>query len=104
MPSIFGIPLIGFIQIVIGVAVVSFVLIKYILRPKKRREGQYIINDAHIIVGDGSELNHQYVYIKDGIIKEISCAFFEHGYEHCKSVIIKSVAHSARIAETARTD
>ena len=72
MPSIFGIPLIGFIQIVIGVAVVSFVLIKYILRPKKRREGQYIINDAHIIVGDGSELNHQYVYIKDGIIKEIS--------------------------------
>lgn len=73
MPSIFGIPLIGFIQIVIGVAVVSFVLIKYIFRPKKRREeGQYIINDAHIIVGDGSELNHQYVYIKDGIIKEIS--------------------------------
>lgn len=72
MPNIFGIPLIGFIQIVIGVAVVSFVLIKYIFRPKKRREGQYIINDAHIIVGDGSELNHQYVYIKDGIIKEIS--------------------------------
>ena len=34
MPSIFGIPLIGFIQSVIGVAVVSFVLIKYILRPK----------------------------------------------------------------------
>ena len=33
MPTILGIPLIGFIQMVIGAAVVMFVLIKYLIGP-----------------------------------------------------------------------
>lgn len=72
MPSVFGIPLIGFIQIVIGTIIVLFVLIKYLSRPKKSKKGEYIINDVHIIVGDGTESFHQNVHIKSGIIYQIS--------------------------------
>ncbi len=72
MPSVFGIPLIGFIQMVLGTLIIIFILVKYLIRPKKGKKGEYIINDVHIIVGDGSEAYHQYVYIKGGIIKQIS--------------------------------
>ncbi len=72
MPTFLGIPLIGWIQMLIGAAVVAFVLVKYLARPKKKDANTYIIKDVHIIVGDGTELFHQNVYIKDGMIREIS--------------------------------
>lgn len=53
MPTIFGIPLIGFIQMVIGAAVVLFVLIKYLGRPKNIKDS-FIIRNVHIITGDGN--------------------------------------------------
>lgn len=72
MPTFLGIPLIGWIQMVIGTAIILFVLIKYISRPKKTRDGEYVIRDVHIIIGDGKEQFHQNVYIKDGVIQEIT--------------------------------
>lgn len=47
-------------------------LIKYLARPKKKNANEYLVKDVHIIIGDGSEQFHQNVYIKDGVIKEIS--------------------------------
>ena len=72
MPEFLGIPLIGWIQMLIGAGVTAFVLIKYLVRPKRKKYSGYVIRDVHIIVGDGTELFHQNVYIKDGLIKEIS--------------------------------
>ena len=72
MPTFLGIPLIGWIQILIGAGVTAFVLIKYLVRPKRKKYSGYIIKDVHIIVGDGTELFHQNVYVRDGVIKEIS--------------------------------
>ena len=72
MPKVFGIPLIGFIQMIIGTAVICFVIIKYLTRPKKAKKGEYIINNVHIIVGDGSELFSQNIYIKNGLIKQVT--------------------------------
>ena len=72
MPTIFGISLIGFIQMTIGAAIVIFLLVKYLNRPKKNKENEYFIRNVHIITGDGSELFDQIVYIKDGIIKEVT--------------------------------
>lgn len=72
MPTFLGIPLIGWIQILIGAAVTAFVLIKYLVRPKRKKVKGFVIKDVHIIVGDGSELFHQNVFVKDGLIKEIS--------------------------------
>lgn len=72
MPSVFGIPLIGFIQMVLGTCIMVFLLIKFLTRPKKNKKGEYIISDVHIITGDGTEEFHRHVYIKGGVIKEIS--------------------------------
>lgn len=72
MLTIFGINLIGFIQMTIGAAIVIFISVKYLNRKKKNKENEYIIQNVHVIVGDGSELFHQIVYIKDGIIKEVT--------------------------------
>ena len=72
MPNVFGIPLIGLIQMVLGTGIIVFLLIKFLTRPKKNKKGEYLINDVHIIVGDGTEKEHQYVYIKDGKIMELS--------------------------------
>ena len=72
MPKILGIPLIGFIQMVIGTAVIIFVIVKFIRRPQKPKSGEYIIENVHVIVGDGTEKNGQYVYVKKGLIEEIS--------------------------------
>ncbi len=72
MPRILGIPLIGFVQMVIGAGVVLFVLIKYLSRPRKPREGAFVISNVHVIVGDGTEKQDQHVYIRDGLIREIS--------------------------------
>ena len=72
MPTFLGIPLIGWIQMLIGAGVVAFVLIKYLVRPKRKKYSGYVIRDVHIIVGDGTELVHQNVYVKDGLIKEIT--------------------------------
>ena len=72
MPVLFGIPLIGWIQMILGGALVLFVLIKFLLRPKKKKTEGYLIRDVHVIVGDGSELFHQNVLVKDGIIQKIS--------------------------------
>ena len=34
MPNVFGIPLIGFIQMVLGTVIIVFLLIKFLTRPK----------------------------------------------------------------------
>ena len=72
MPTFLGIPLIGWIQMIIGAAVVCFVLVKYLVRPKKKNANEFVIKDVHIIVGNGSELFNQNVHIKDSVIKAIS--------------------------------
>ena len=72
MPVLFGIPLIGWIQMMLGGALVLFVLIRFLLRPKKKKTAGYLIRDVHVIVGDGSELFHQNVLVKDGIIQKTS--------------------------------
>lgn len=72
MPKIFGIPLIGFVQMLIGAAIVAFVLVKYLARPKKNKQNEAVIKNVHIIVGDGSELENRNVYIKNGRIEKIS--------------------------------
>ena len=59
MPVIFGISLIGLIHMLLGTVLVLFVLVKYLLRPKKKKTAGYLIRDVHVIVGDGSELFHQ---------------------------------------------
>lgn len=71
MPTIFGIPLIGFIQMVIGAAIVLFVLIKYFGRPKNKKDS-FIIKNVHIITGDKTEKFNQNVYVSKGIIEKIS--------------------------------
>ena len=72
MPVIFGISLIGLIHMLLGTVLVLFVLVKYLLRPKKKKTAGYLIRDVHVIVGDGSELFHQNVLVKDEIIQKIS--------------------------------
>ena len=71
MPTVFGIPLIGFIQMVIGAAIVLFVLIKFLRRPKNKKDS-FIIKNVYIITGDGTEAFNQNVYVSKGIIEEIS--------------------------------
>ena len=72
MPKIFGIPLIGVIQMVLGVVIVLFILIKYKKQPKRKHNGEYVIQDVHILTGDGTESEHKNVYIKKGLIQTIS--------------------------------
>lgn len=72
MPTIFGISLIGFIQMTIGAGIVIFILANYLNRKKKNKKNEYIIQNVHVITGDGSELFHQTVYIKGGIIEEVT--------------------------------
>lgn len=71
MLTIFGVNFIGFIQMTIGAIIVIFISVKYLNRKKKNKKNEYIIQNVHVIVGDGGELFHQNVYIKDGIIKEV---------------------------------
>lgn len=72
MPKILGIPLIGLIQMLIGAAIVIFVVVKYLTRPKKKKQSGIVIKNVHIIVGDGSELKNQSVYIKNNRIEKIT--------------------------------
>ncbi len=72
MPVIFGVSLIGWIQMAIGAVLVLFVLIKYLLRPKRKKTEGFLIRDVHVLVGDGGELFHQNVLVKGGIIRKIS--------------------------------
>ena len=72
MPKIFGIPLIGVIQMVLGAVIVLFILIKYKKQPKRKHNGEYVIQDVHILTGDGTESEHKNVYIKKGLIQTIS--------------------------------
>ena len=74
MPVLFGIPLIGWIQMLLGTGLVLFVLVKYLRRPKRKQTVGYLIRDVHVLVGDGSELFHQNVLVKDGHIQNISGA------------------------------
>lgn len=71
MPTVLGIPLIGFIQMVIGAVVVLFVLIKYLGRPKSKKDS-FIIKNVHIITGDKTEKFNQNVYVSKGVIEKIS--------------------------------
>ena len=57
---------------VLGTGIIVFLLIKFLTRPKKNKKDEYIINDVHVIVGDGTKQEHQNVYIKNGLITEIS--------------------------------
>ena len=41
MPVFLGIPLIGWIPILIGAAITAFVLIKYLVRPKRKKTDGY---------------------------------------------------------------
>lgn len=77
MPKILGIPLIGFIQMLIGAAIVIFVAVKYLTRPKKKKQSGIVIKNVHIIVGDGSELKNQNVYIKNNRIEKITSETLE---------------------------
>ena len=72
MPRFLGIPLFVWVQMTVGMAVCLFILIKYLHRPQKKKTDGYLIRDVHIIVGDGSELFHQNVLVKNGIIQKIS--------------------------------
>lgn len=72
MPVFLGIPLIGWIQMVFGTAAVLFALIKYLRRPKMKKTDGFLIRDVHVIIGNGSELFHQNVLVRGGIIKRIS--------------------------------
>ncbi|MCR4995765.1 MAG: amidohydrolase family protein [Butyrivibrio sp.] len=72
MPTLLKIPLIGWIQILLGTALTIFALVKYLFRPKKKKTAGYLIRDVHVIIGDGNELFHQNVLIKGGIIQKIS--------------------------------
>ena len=45
MPTFFGIPLIGWIQMLLGGILVLFVLVKYLFRPRKRETAGYLIRD-----------------------------------------------------------
>ncbi len=72
MPKLLGIPLIGWIQLLLGTGLVLFALVKYLRRPKKKKAAGYLIRDVHVIVGDGSELFHQNVLIKGESIQKIS--------------------------------
>ena len=66
------IPFIGWLQIIIGVVVVVFVLTSFLLRPKRKKTSDFLIKNVHVIVGDGSELLHQNVLVKNGVIEKIS--------------------------------
>ena len=77
MPDFLGIPLIGWIQIVIGTGLALFFITKYIIRGKRTRTGEYIIRGVHVIVGDGTELFGQNVYVKGGVIQEITSAVLD---------------------------
>ena len=72
MLTFLGIPLIGWIQMIVGMIIVVFVLIKYLIRPKRKKTDGYLIKDVHVIVGDGNEMYHQNVLVKKGIIQRIS--------------------------------
>ena len=72
MPTVFGIPLIGFIQMVLGTAVVLFVLVKFLSRPRKPKGGEYVISNVHVLVGNGTEKKDQHVHIQNGVIREVS--------------------------------
>lgn len=71
MPTILGIPLIGFISMTVGAAVTLFVLIKYLCRPKNKKNS-FIIKNVHIITGDGTEAENKNVLVSRGIIEKIS--------------------------------
>ena len=66
-----GLPVFARMQMALGAAVVLFVLTRYLLRPKRKKTDGYLIRDVHVIVGDGSELFHQNVLIRGGVIEKI---------------------------------
>ena len=77
MPEFLGIPLIAWIQIVLGSAIVLFALIKFLRRPKKKQTDGYLIRDVHVIVGDGSELEKLNKRAKDEGLQNVC---FQHPY------------------------
>ena len=86
MPVFLGIPLIGWIQMVFGTAVVLFALIKYLRRPKMKKTDGFLIRDVHVIIGDGSELFHQNVLVREGIIKRISSDSTDRSFPHVRGI------------------
>lgn len=56
----------------LGAAIVLFVLIKFLGRPKNKKDS-FIIKNVHIITGDGTEAVNRNVYVTKGIIEERQC-------------------------------
>ena len=54
MPVLFGIPLIGWIQMLLGTGLVLFVLVKYLRRPKRKQTVGYLIRD--VLYREGKEV------------------------------------------------
>ena len=66
-------PLIGKIQIYVGVAFLLFCVIKYVTsRPKPKKKGVLLIRNVCVIDGNGNVQEGQNVLVKDGKFAEIS--------------------------------
>ena len=66
-------PLIGKIQIAIGVVFVLIcIIMRFKSRPKTKKKGLLLINNVHIIDGNGNESDAQNVLIKDGKFSKIT--------------------------------
>lgn len=66
-------PLIGKIQIAIGIAfVLVCIIMRFKSRPKTKKKGLLLINNVHIIDGNGTESFQQNVLIKDGRFAKIT--------------------------------
>ena len=66
-------PLIGKIQIAIGIAfILVCIIMRFKSRPKTKKKGLLLINNVHIIDGNGTESFQQNVLIKDGRFAKIT--------------------------------
>lgn len=74
MPFILGIPAIGWVQIFLGAAILAFLGVRIAARRRRTKGDGYIIRDVHVIIGDGGELFHQNVLIRNGAIQQVTDA------------------------------
>lgn len=66
-------PLIGKIQITLGIVFVVYCVIMYFVKkPKARKKGRLLINNVHVIDGNGNELEGQNILIKNGRFEKIT--------------------------------
>jgi len=66
-------PLIGKIQITLGIVFVVYCVIMYFVKKTKaRKKGMLLINNVHVIDGNGNEAEGQNVLIKNGRFEKIT--------------------------------